>query len=77
MLKMCRKASVRRNSRPLVFLNYRSAFTGVHHRFNRKDHAGLNPWSPPSFTEIGNLGILMKISPNPVTDELTDNREAI
>ena len=77
MLKMCRKASIRRNSRPLVFLNDRLAFTGVHHRLNGKDHAAWIRGPRPRSPKLGTCGILVKISSDAVTDELTDNREAI
>ena len=74
MLKMRRKTSIYRHRRPSILKNLDGCATHVDHRFNRKNHPGLQPRSLPRLPIIRHLRLFMQLPANAMTDELRHNR---
>src|SRR4029077_2083387 len=76
VLKVGGQGAVGGADRPAVRLHVDVGRAGVHHRLDRQRHPGLEPGQVALAAEVRDLGVLVHLAPDPVADELADDREA-
>src|SRR3569832_1519774 len=74
MLEVGGEASVGGDRRPPVFQDPDVAFSHIHHRLDGENHSLPKPGASSRRTEVGDLRLFMQGAPDPMADEIGDDR---